>query len=198
MSGQGGLALSKGDEGASVDRSGGPTEQQLFDILSNRRRRYALYVLVSGEATTIGSLAEQIAAWENDCPVPDVTPAERKRVYTALQQSHLPRLEQAGLITFDDDDGRVHPTDAIHAVDIYLEVVDEEQISWDQYYLGLSAVSVGIVVAVWLRVPPFVSITPLGWLTLVVTLFGVSALVHNYRSSELDGTAEPPDVADRS
>jgi hypothetical protein len=198
MSGQGGVTVPNEGDVASVDRPAGPTEQELFDILSNRRRRYAVYVLVGGETTTIGSLAEQIAAWENDCGIPDVTPAERKRVYTALQQSHLPKLERAELIRFDEDDGRIHPTAAIDDMDIYLEVVDQAQISWDQYYLGLSAVSVGILVAVWLDVPPFSVVAPLGWMTVVVALFGVSALVHNYRSAELDGSAKPPEIGDQS
>ncbi|MFB6102851.1 MAG: hypothetical protein ABEJ73_09825 [Haloplanus sp.] len=170
----------------------------MFDILSNRRRRYALYALLGDETETIGSLAEQIAAWENDCAISDVTPAERKRVYTALQQSHLPKLERTGLITFDRDSGRIYPTDTVDDMDIYLEVVGDEQLSWDQYYLGLSAVSIGILAAVWLDIPPFGALSPLGWMSVVVALFGVSALVHNVRSSGLDGTTEPPEVGRQS
>ena len=103
MSKQRGTAPAR-DENTSeepTDRSGSPTEQEVFDILSNRRRRYALYALLNDDTTTIGSLAERIAAWENDCPVDEVTSTERKRVYTALQQSHLPKLERTGLISFD-------------------------------------------------------------------------------------------------
>jgi DNA-binding transcriptional ArsR family regulator len=181
-----------------TDRPADPTEQEVFDILSNRRRRYALYALLDDDGATIGSLAEQIAAWENDCTVPEVTSAERKRVYTALQQSHLPKLERAGLVEFDRESGRIDPTEAVGEVDIYLEVVGEEQLSWDQYYLGLSAVSVGIVAAVWLELPPFRAVSPLLWLTFVVGLFVVSAAVHNYRSSGLDATGEPPEVSRRS
>jgi len=181
-----------------ADRSGSPTEQEVFDILSNRRRRYALYALLNDDTTTIGSLAERIAAWENDCPVDGVTSTERKRVYTALQQSHLPKLERTGLISFDRETGRVSPTDTVDEMDIYLEVVGEEQLSWDQYYLGLSAVSVGIVVAIWLGLPPFRALSPLLWMTFVVGLFAVSAAVHNYRSANLDAASEPPEVSRRS
>jgi DNA-binding transcriptional ArsR family regulator len=188
-----------GDESTgSTDQPSEPTEQEVFDILSNRRRRYALYALADDGTATIGSLAEQIAAWENDCTVADITPAERKRVYTALQQSHLPKLERTGLISFDRESGRVRPTDTVDRMDIYLEVVGEEQLSWDQYYLGLSAVSVGIVVAVWLNLPFFRTLSPLLWLAVVVSLFTVSAAVHNYRSAGLNTPGEPPEVSDRS
>jgi len=197
MSKQRGTAPAR-DENTSeepTDRSGSPTEQEVFDILSNRRRRYALYALSNDDTTTIGSLAERIAAWENDCPVDEVTPTERKRVYTALQQSHLPKLERTGLVSFDRETGRVSPTDTVDEMDIYLEVVGEEQLSWDQYYLGLSTVSVGIVVAIWLGLPPFRALSPLLWMTLVVGLFAVSAAVHNYRSADLGGASEPPEVS---
>lgn len=190
-----------GDEDTSdepTDRPTEPTEQEVFDILSNRRRRYALYALLNEETATIGSLAEQIAAWENDCTIDEVTSAERKRVYTALQQSHLPKLERNGLISFDQESGRVRPTDTVEQMDIYLEIVGEEQLSWHQYYLGLSAVSAGIVAAIWLGLPPFSSFSPLLWMTLVVGLFTVSAAIHNYRSANLDAASEPPDVSRQS
>lgn len=182
----------------SAARPDEPTEQEVFDILSNRRRRYALYALADDQTATIGSLSERIAAWENDCPVEEVTPAERKRVYTALQQSHLPKLERTGMISFDRESGRVRPTDTVQEMDIYLEVVGEEQLSWDQYYLGLSAVAVGIAVAVWLDLPFFDAVSPTVWLTLVALSFTVSATVHNYRSAGLDTADEPPEVSRRS
>jgi DNA-binding transcriptional ArsR family regulator len=181
-----------------TDRPGEPTEQEVFDILSNRRRRYALYALLDDDTATIGSLAEQIAAWENDCTVGEVTPTERKRVYTALQQSHLPKLERNGIITFDRESGQVRPTDTVDEMDIYLEVVGEEQLSWDQYYLGLSAVATGIVVAIWFDLPPFRAVSPLLWMTFIVLLFAASATIHNYRSANLGATSEPPDVSRRS
>ncbi len=199
MSGQrGAVPLGEDDGAAATDGPTEPTEQEVFDILSNRRRRYALYALLRDETATIGSLADQIAAWENGCAVNEVTPTERKRVYTALQQSHLPKLERTGLVSFDRDSGRVTPTDAADELDIYLEVVGEEQLSWDQYYLGLSAVSAAVVVAVWLNVPPFGSVPPVAWMTVIVALFSVSAAVHNYRSNGLRGSGEPPEVARQS
>ncbi|WP_435066581.1 DUF7344 domain-containing protein [Haloplanus sp. C73] len=193
MSAQRGKSQGSGDEtaiGGSDRRT--PTEQEVFDVLSNRRRRYALYALLNDESTTIGSLSERVAAWENDCPVEDVTPSERKRVYTALQQSHLPKLERQGLIAFDPESGRVAATDTADEIDLYLEAVDDEQPPWTQFFLGLSALSVGILAAVWLNLPLFGS--PRLWLTVVVGLFTASTLAYAYRASTLDAGDEPPDV----
>lgn len=169
-----------------------PTEQEVFDVLSNRRRRYALYALLNDESTTIGSLAERIAAWENDRSVDEVTPPERKRVYTALQQSHLPKLERLGLIAFDPESGRVSVTDTADEIDRYLEAADGERPLWTQLFLGLSGLSVGILAAVWLNLPLFRS--PRLWLTVIVGLFTASTLVCAYRASTLDASDEPPDV----
>jgi hypothetical protein len=203
MSGQRGAVTLETSEDAETAAAHGrekPTEQEVFDVLSNRRRRYVLYALLQEETATIGSLADQVAAWENDCSIDEVTAAERKRVYTALQQSHLPKLVRTGLVRFDDDSGHVEPTEAIEELGIYLEMVGDERLSWDRYYLALSAVSAAVVLAVWLGVPPFGALPPLVWMAVVVVLFGVSAAVHSYRSRDTDDTrtTEPPDVSRQS
>ena len=74
----------------------------VFDVLKNRRRRYALhYLRRADESVQLSELAEQVAAWENDIEVDAISAAERKRVYTALYQSHLPKLDDAGYIDWD-------------------------------------------------------------------------------------------------
>jgi hypothetical protein len=202
MSGQRGAVRREESDasGSAADGDGAadePTEQEVYDVLSNRRRRYALYALLRDGSTTIGSLAERIAAWENDHPVTEVTPAERKRVYTALQQSHLPKLERTGLVEFDPDSGRISPTDTAADLDGYLDVGGDRP-PWSRYYLGLSTVAAVVVVAVWFDVPPFGALSPLVWLTLVVGCFAASAAVHTYRSGGTDGAPEPPEVTRQS
>jgi len=201
MSSQGGKSVERGGN-TSVESNGrmetadrdDPTEQEVFDVLSNRRRRYALYALLNDGETTIGSLADRIAAWENDCAVADVTPAERKRVYTALQQSHVPKLERLGLVDFDADSGRISPTDVTADVDAYLDVVDEPRQSWTRFCVGVSALSVGLAAAVWLNLPLVGAVDPRLWLTLVAGLVTTATVTRTYRSSNRDLESEPPDV----
>ena len=79
-----------------------------FEILKNQRRRLVLSHLktVDGEST-IGELAEHIAAIENDCDVQALGAQQRKRVYIGLYQCHLPKMDDAGVIDFNQSRGRV-------------------------------------------------------------------------------------------
>ncbi|MFB6358651.1 MAG: hypothetical protein ABEJ96_06540, partial [Thiohalorhabdaceae bacterium] len=51
----------------------------------------------------LGDLAEHIASIENDKPEVALSSTERKRVYVALYQCHLPKMDDIGVIDFDED-----------------------------------------------------------------------------------------------
>lgn len=174
------------------------TEDEVFDVLSNDRRRFAVHALERDEPADIGDLAEQIAAWECDVSVEEVNYDQRKRVYTSLQQSHLPKLDDAGVVEFDKSRGVVEPTPALDEVDVYMDVVRGNEIPWSEYYLGLSAVSVALLGAVWANAWPFVLLPDLAWATAVIAGFSVSALVHQYYADKLKiGSGEkPPELRD--
>jgi hypothetical protein len=176
-----------------------PTENELFDILSNRRRRYALHHLTRvDEEVELGPLAERVAAWENETTVEEVTPAQRKRVYTALQQSHLPKLDELGVVDFDKREGTVTPTPVMDELDVYLDVVRGRDIPWSEYYLGLSAVGAGVLAGAWIDAPVFAAVPDLAWASLVVAAFLVSSVAHVYfaRHVRLGAGSKPPDVRD--
>lgn len=80
----------------------------LFDTLGNQRRRRVLRRLVDrSEPLVHGPLAESIARRECDRDVDRLESSERKRVYVALYQSHLPKLASVGAITYDKSRGVV-------------------------------------------------------------------------------------------
>lgn len=79
----------------------------VFGLLSNERRRIALRHLVEVSETTTGELAEYIASFENDKPVHQLSSTERKRVYICLYQCHLPKMDDAAVINFNQDRGRI-------------------------------------------------------------------------------------------
>jgi hypothetical protein len=170
----------------------------LFDVLSNHRRRYALHSLKRDERTArIGDLAEQVAAWENGVPRVDLSAAERKRVYTALQQFHLPKMDTAGVIEFDGARGTVSLTAAADGLDVYLDVVSEDDIPWSRYYLGLSAMALAGIASIWLTA--FEPVPELAWAALVAGIVCLSALVHTYhdRRMQLGAADTPPDAPER-
>lgn len=179
------------------ETGGAPDQDELFEVLSNRRRRFTIHALEQrDEPSDLGDLAERVAAWEYDVDVDEVGHAERKRVYTALQQSHLPKMEEAGVVEFDKREGVVAPTPALEDADVYLEVVQGNEIPWSEYYLGLSAVSAALLAAVWVHAWPFALLPDVAWGVAVVAAFTISAAVHQYYAEELrvGGGDDPPEL----
>jgi len=159
------------------------SKNTLFSVLSSHRRRYVLYVCNQADGeTTLSDVAEQVAAWEYDKPIAEITSTERKRVYTSIQQHHLSKLEDAGLITVDGD--RLAATEKAKNLDIYLEVVPEETVPWSVYYLGLTILG-GVVLG----------FSYLGWLpdgasmgvvtAVLLVAYLISSLVHLSQSERI-------------
>jgi len=121
------------------------SRDRVFDILSSPRRRYVLYYLRDhGGPVELTDLAEELAAWENDTTVDELGPQARKRVYVSLYQTHVPKLEDAGLIDYDADSGELRLAEKNPNVDQYLGSQRSNR-PWYYYYLGLTAVSVGVL-----------------------------------------------------
>jgi len=162
-------------------------------VLANQRRRYALHALQGQPTAELGPLAERVAAWENDIDVAEVNSAERKRVYTALQQTHLPKMDGAGVVDFDKNRGVIEPTDDFEDATVYMDVVRGREIPWSQYYMALSAVAAALLAAVAVNAYPFVLLPDFAWGVFAVVAFTVSSLVHYYhaRGNRL-GAGETP------
>lgn len=91
----------------------GPIRESVYSLLDNERRRFAIYYLVKHRREgpqSIGALAEQIAAWETGVSLTEVSAEDRKLAYNSLQQFHLPKLADAGMIRFDQEEGTVEIT----------------------------------------------------------------------------------------
>lgn len=177
-----------------LDTESTETRNTLFTVLSNHRRRYVLYACnrANGE-TTLSDVAEQVAAWEYDKPVGELTSAERKRVYSSIQQHHLGKLEDAGLVDVEGD--RLSLTSEAQNLDVYLEIVPERNIPWAAYYLGLAAIggfSLGIAHLGWL--PDAASVPVMAGL--LVGVLVASSLVHFVQSRRMKfgSTDCPPEI----
>jgi len=185
-------------DGGGVEPTTEVSEDELFDVLANQRRRFAVHLLKREEKdrVEIGDMAEQIAAWENGIDTAEITGNERKRVYTALQQSHLPKMDDAGVVDFDKDRGTIEPTPALTDVDLYMDVVEGKEIPWSTYYLGLSGVAVALTGAVWLGAWPFVLLPDMAWTLAIVVAFAFSAAIHKYYTAEMKvgEPDEPPEL----
>lgn len=68
-------------------------------MLQNRRRREALgHLNDCGGPVSTRELADWVAAREHETTPEALRPEERQRVYISLYQSHLPVLEEHGVV----------------------------------------------------------------------------------------------------
>ncbi len=87
-------------ETAPIAEAYTPSLDVVFDVLADKRRRFALYYLheSADETATIEEVAEYVASLEEPSCEPDV---HRTRIVTSLQHAHLPKLEEAGVVEYD-------------------------------------------------------------------------------------------------
>ncbi len=173
------------------------TKGDIFDVLRNKRRRYLLhYLLAHDPPVELGELATRIAAWEYDTPLEAVSSEQRKRVYTTLQQTHLPKLDEADIVEFDSDRGLISRTEHTDKLNVYLEIVPHNEFPWREYYLSLGAVSSGLVAAVWANIYPFTMVSDVAWAGVIAVVLTLSAGMHVYTERRMRLGAEelPPEL----
>lgn len=173
---------------------------EIFEVLRNQRRRYVLHFLKQDERPVeLGDLAQQIAAWEYETTLEGVTPEQRKRVYTTLQQTHLPKMDEAGILSFDTDRGVIESTERTREISVYLEIVPGREFAWRELYLSLGAISCALVAGLWLDVPVFTVLSDLAWAGIIAAVFTVTAALHIYheRHMRLGHGDQPPDLSYR-
>ena len=88
----------------------------VYGILSESRRRYLLYYFLESDHANIEGLSLQIVAWEQDVPIDTVSEAQKQRVTSSLIHSHLPKLEDNGIVEYDDRTGDVVVSDGFDEV----------------------------------------------------------------------------------
>ena len=190
------------DDSATSEESralpdGGLSKGEIFDVLRNQRRRFVLqYLKRKGEPVELGDLATQVASWEYRTPCDEVSSEQRKRVYTTLQQTHLPRMAEAHIVDYDSESGLIQPTPRTQDLSIYLEIVPGSELPWREYYLSLGAVSTALCAAVWGGVYPFTLLPDVAWATLIAVTLMISAAVHIHyeRNMRLGDLEVPPEL----
>jgi hypothetical protein len=120
---------------------------QVFEILKNERRRTVLRHLDDHDGTVaLGTLAEEVAAIENDTPVSQVTSRERKCAYVGLYQCHLPKMDDMGIVDFNQNRGKIAVGPNVDQLERYLDWEEESTgRAWPLYYGGVSALGLTLV-----------------------------------------------------
>ncbi|MHC3436838.1 DUF7344 domain-containing protein [Natrialbaceae archaeon A-gly3] len=161
------------------------SKDELFHLLQNERRRMVLEYLRGTEGPVrMRDVAEQVAAWEHDTTVKGLTSTQRQRVYIPLYQSHLSKLDKAGIIEYQKNRGIVERKPLADYVDQYLQVEpkhgidgnDDEspaETGWNDYYLGATALCYLMLLGAVLELPFVSLLSGVGLSALILLLFTV-------------------------
>ncbi|WP_312912399.1 DUF7344 domain-containing protein [Natronosalvus caseinilyticus] len=185
-------ALAVGEASATDGRRLGDSPSSLppddrYHILQTRRRRDTLrYLRRRDEPVDVRDLAEWVAAREHETTTEQLTSRQRQRVYISLYQTHLPKLDEYGVVRYHKDRGAVTPLALVEHFDEYLapseardgvEGNDESEgaRAWWRPYLALSGLGVALVGLAAGGVLPLPALAAAG---LVISSFAILSIFH--------------------
>jgi predicted transcriptional regulator len=141
------------------DSAGALSPAEIHDVLRNDRRRLVLERLRERDtAETVSDLAEHIGAIEADESPPPRN--VRQSVYVSLHQTHLPKLDDLGIIAYDSDGKTVELAANASGLDAYLDVDSGTDSVPATYYLGIGILGAAALLATLAGVPGLRAIGP--------------------------------------
>lgn len=115
--------VKKGDELISKD--------DYFNLLKNSRRRSILGIVNSVEDDiSLKKLSETVSCLENGKAPEELDEREFKTSYIVVYQNHLPKLEEHGIVSLEDDNISVEDQGKLDALTL---MIDEDLSSGEQY-----------------------------------------------------------------
>jgi hypothetical protein len=146
---------------------------EVHEILRNDRRRATIEVLREKlGAVSLRALSETIAEREvGESPPPRNV---RESVYNSLHQTHLPKLDDRGIIEYDRDRKTVQLEEGARDVYVHMEVVNRYGITWADYYRSLGVLALMSIVAAGLGTPFLASIEPMLIASFFLVIFALS------------------------
>jgi len=152
----------------------------LFGILSNGRRRFVLYYLYHHDGrATLGELTDHLTAYETGAETDEIDDDARQSVYISLYQTHLPKLDEEGIVDYDRDEQAVELTPGAAAA---AERPPDEAPDhpWHRY-LGAVGV-VGVVGVALLSISPG-AVGETAWMALTLVVLGALVAVASFQYS---------------
>lgn len=109
------------------DHSADLSADTVYELLSDRRRRYFLECLAEhGYSLTLADLADEVAAREHDAHIADVPEEEVLRIYLTLYHQHVPKLDEADVVAYDQDGDLVARGEAASVVERVLRLETDD------------------------------------------------------------------------
>jgi len=150
-------------------------EVEVYGVLSNARRREVLTELwTQPESLSLRELSERIAATESEqTPAPR---ALRESVYNSLHQTHLPKMDDLGLVVYDPNRKTVHVCSRAGQLSRYMDVTTRAGVTWGEYYRALGVIGLFVTVGSLSSVPVLSVVDPLVPATICLLCFAGSTL----------------------
>lgn len=173
MKGTGQLAL------GSVQRPPQLTKYDIHDVLRNERRTRVLeHLQQTQEAVTLRKLSERVAVLETgETPPPRNI---RVSVYNSLHQTHLPKLDELGIVEYETNRKRITQADGFQQVTLYMEFVAADDVTWATYYLCVGLVASVVTTLASVGNTVFAALSVPLWSLLFATFFVLSALYQRW------------------
>lgn len=158
-------------------RSGSLKESEVFHILGNDRRRAIVQLLADDLARLeISAVATQIAADESETePVPN---NRYKSVYVSLQQTHLPQLEEDGVIEYDSSAKTIEPGPNFEDVLQYVNGHDGDHSTVLTVHLALAIFGLGSVAIAGFNLPLVSMLDPVSWSVVLFVAVAASSMYY--------------------
>ncbi|NHN41802.1 helix-turn-helix transcriptional regulator [Halorubellus sp. JP-L1] len=183
-------------DGTEDETPEGPSDDELFELLANQRRRFVLHHLAQqpGEPVSLSTLSEHVAGWEHGVAPTELDYRERKSVRNSLHQFHLPKLDDAGIVAYDDRGGEVSLRDDA-VVDAYHAISREDDAApWAAYAIGGVAGAVATAGLVAVGLLPDTGVATLAITVLAAALAAVAHFsVDRFGDGDADLEVPPPE-----
>lgn len=159
--------------------SGPLSKSTIFELLHNPRRREVLVYLLDNEETVpLSDLAEHIAALENDIEIRELNSDQRKRVYVALYQTHLPKMDDTDVVDYNQARGLITISENADHLLTFLEIEKHRHGRWSELYGVMGVVGATLVLGAYAGVSVMSAVSVTFVSALVVSAFLIVSLVH--------------------
>jgi hypothetical protein len=173
------------------------TESDVLHVLNSPRRRLAVEYLWDVDATVpLRELSEAVAAVESgETPAPRNV---RESVYNALHQTHLPTLDDLGVVDYDESDRAVRVRATARTLVRRIRDAGPLGVPWAETYRGVGIAGLCSVVGSLAGAPLLASVDPLVPATAALGAYAVASAyqVWTLRSRAKRNEDETPAPAD--
>lgn len=93
-----------------------------FGLLSNKRRRHALWLLHRHGRVSLPDVAEEVTVTRTGDDITEIDPETVRDTYMMLYHSDVPKLVEAGVVVYDQERDMVAPSENFRDVaDVLVE-----------------------------------------------------------------------------